>query len=67
MTKQQKLKSSACKLQTDSELKASITQQKENSKAHDDNLNSLWELRQKTPNRLLIGNFNFNSVFCKFG
>ena len=40
--------SSACKLQTNSELKALITQQTENPKASDDSLYSLCELRKKT-------------------
>ena len=48
MTKQQNLKSSACKLQTNSELYSSITEQTENPKARDDNLNELCELGQKT-------------------
>ena len=48
MDKQQSHKSSACELQINSEFKASITQQTENQKAPDDNLNALCELRQKT-------------------
>ena len=59
---QRNLKSSACKLQTNSELKASITQQTENPKAHDDNLNALCELRKENPNILLIGNLNVKSI-----
>ena len=66
MAKQQNRKSSACKLQINSEFKASITQQTENQKARDDNLNALCELRQKNPNRLLIGNLNINSICSKF-
>ena len=49
MAKQQNHNSSACKLQINSEFKASITQQSENQKARDDNLNALCELRQKKP------------------
>ena len=66
MVKQQSHKSSACKLQSSSELKASITQQTENQKAHDDNLNALCELRQNKPNRLLIGNLNITSICFEF-
>ena len=49
MAKQQNHKSSTCKLQINSEFKALITQQTENQKARDDNLNTLCELRQKKP------------------
>ena len=63
---------SAYKLETNSELEASITQQTENQKAHDNNLNALCELRYlKTDyvlceNRLLIGNLNNTSICSKF-
>ena len=55
MAKQQSHKSSACKLQTNSELKASITQQTENQKAREDDLIDL-----------LIGNLNITSICSKF-
>ena len=55
MAKQQSHKSSACKLQTNSELKTSITQQTENQKARDDDLIDL-----------LIGNLNITSICSKF-
>ena len=55
MAKEQSHKSSACKLQTNSELKASITQQTENQKARDDDLIDL-----------LIGNLNITSICSKF-
>ena len=55
MAKQQTHKSSACKLQTNSELKASITQQTENQKARDDDLIDL-----------LIGNLNITPICSKF-
>ena len=55
MAKQQSHKSSACKLQTNSELKASITQQTENQKARDDDLIDL-----------LIGNLNISSICSIF-
>ena len=48
MAKQQNHKSSAWKLQTNSELYSSITEQTENPKARDDDLNALCESRQKT-------------------
>ena len=66
MAKQQSHKSSACKLQTNSKLQASITQQTENQKGRDDNLYALCELRQKITNRLLIGNLNIISICSKF-
>ena len=47
MAKQQNLKSSACKLQANSELYSLITEQTENPKARDGNLNELCELGQK--------------------
>ena len=49
-----------------SEFKALISQQTENQKARDDNLNALSELRQKNPNRLLIDNLNITSICSKF-
>ena len=55
MAKQQSHKSSACKLQTNSELKASITQQTENQKPRDDDLIDL-----------LIGNLHITSICSKF-
>ena len=55
MAKQQSHKSSAYKLQTNSELKASITQQTESQNARDDDLIDL-----------LIGNLNITSICSKF-
>ena len=67
MAKQQNHKSSACKLQINSEFKALTTQQTENQKVRDDNLNALCELRQKkTSNKLLIGKLNITSISSKF-
>ena len=53
VAKQQNHKSSACKLQINSEFKALITQQTENQKARDDNLNALCELRQKNLKQII--------------
>ena len=55
MAKQQSHKSSACKLQTNSELKALITQQAENQKTRDDDLIDL-----------LIANLSITSICSKF-
>ena len=67
MAKQQNHKSSACKLQINSEFKALTTQQTGNQKVRDDNLNALCELRQKkTSNKLLIGKLNITSISSKF-
>ena len=55
MAKQQSIKSSGCKLQTNSVLKASITQQTENQKARDGDLIDL-----------LIGNLNITLICSKF-
>ena len=65
MAKQPNINSSACKLQTNLELKVSIAQQTQNTNARDDNLNVLFELKQKNPNRLLIGYLKVNSICSK--
>ena len=65
MAKKQNLKFLACKLQTNSELNASINQQTENPKVCDDNVNAPCELRQKPKHILLPGNLNINSICSK--